>query len=90
MIVALNVLLYILLNKMQHDNILKEKYILANASLKSQEQLVIEARERYAEIRTLRQLSEYPPRFRIFIKISHTKKNTNLLKNKTIIRKSPF
>lgn len=54
MIVALNVLLYILLNKMQHDNILKEKYILANASLKSQEQLVIEARERYAEMRTLR------------------------------------
>lgn len=54
MIVALNVLLYILLNKMQRDNIIKEKYTLAQASLKSQERLVMEAKERYAEIRTLR------------------------------------
>ncbi|MCH5194071.1 MAG: GHKL domain-containing protein [Oscillospiraceae bacterium] len=54
MIAALNVLLYILLNKMQRDNIIKEEYNLVQTSLKSQERLVIEARERYAEIRTLR------------------------------------
>ncbi|MCH5349102.1 MAG: GHKL domain-containing protein [Oscillospiraceae bacterium] len=54
MIAALNVLMYILLNKMQRDNIVKEKYNLAQANLKSQERLVIEARERYAEMRTLR------------------------------------
>lgn len=54
MIAALNVLLYILLNKMQRDNIIKAEYDLAQASLRSQERLVIEARERYAEMRTLR------------------------------------
>ena len=54
MIAVLNILMYVLLNKMQHDNIIKEKYRLAQVNLNAQEQLVLEAKERYAEIRTLR------------------------------------
>ena len=54
MIALLNILLYILLNKLQHDNITKEEYNLLKANLFAQEKLVIEARTRYSEIKTLR------------------------------------
>ncbi len=54
MIAALNILLYILMNKMQRDNISKEEYHLLKASLASQEKFAVEARERYIEMKTLR------------------------------------
>lgn len=54
MIALLNVLLYVLLNKMQHDNITREEYNLLKANLSAREKLVIEARTRYTEIKTLR------------------------------------
>lgn len=54
MIAALNILLYILMNKMQRDNITKEEYHLLKASLASQEKFAFEARERYSEMKTLR------------------------------------
>lgn len=54
MIALLNVLLYILLNKMQHDNITREEYNLLKSNLSAQEKLVIEARTRYSEIKTMR------------------------------------
>lgn len=54
MIALLNILLYILLNKLQSDNITREEYKLLKANLSAQEKLVIEARTRYSEIKTLR------------------------------------
>ena len=54
MIALLNILLYILLNKLHSDNITKEEYNLLKANLLAQEKLVIEARTRYSEIKTLR------------------------------------
>lgn len=54
MIAALNILLYILMNKMQRDNISKEEYHLLKANLASQEKFAVEARERYTEMKTLR------------------------------------
>ncbi len=54
LIALLNVLLYILLNKMQSDNITREEYNLLKANLSAQEKLVFEARTRYFEIKTMR------------------------------------
>lgn len=54
MIALLNILLYILLNKMQSDNITREEYNLLKANLSAQEKLVFEARTRYSEIKTMR------------------------------------
>lgn len=54
MIAALNILLYILMNKMQRDNVTKEEYHLLKASLASQEKFAVEVRERYTEMKTLR------------------------------------
>lgn len=54
MIAALNILLYILMNKMQRDNVTKEEYHLLKASLASQEKFAVEAKERYTEMKTLR------------------------------------
>lgn len=54
MIALLNILLYLLLNKMQSDNIIREEYNLLQANLSAREKLVIEARTRYSEIKTLR------------------------------------
>ena len=54
MIALLNILLYILLNKLHSDNITKEEYNLLKANLSAQEKLVLEARTRYSEIKTMR------------------------------------
>lgn len=54
MIALLNILLYLLLNRLQSDNITREEYNLLKANLAAQEKLVIEARTRYSEIKTLR------------------------------------
>ena len=54
MIVLLNILLYILLSKLQRDNITREEYNLLKANLSAQERLVLEARTHYSEIKTLR------------------------------------
>lgn len=54
MIALLNILLYVLLNRLQTDNITREEYTLLKANLAAQEKLVIEARTRYSEIKTLR------------------------------------
>lgn len=54
MIALLNILLYLLLNRLQSDNITREEYSLLKANLAAQEKFVIEARTRYSEIKTLR------------------------------------
>lgn len=54
MIAALNVLLYILMNKMQRDNITREEYNLLKANISAQEKLAVEVRERYSEVKKLR------------------------------------
>lgn len=54
LIVILNALLYVLLDRMQHDGIIKEEYRISRISLAAQERLVNEAREQYMEMRTLR------------------------------------
>lgn len=54
LIAVLNVLLYILMNKMQRDNVTKEEYALLRANLEAQEKFAVEARERYTEMKTLR------------------------------------
>lgn len=54
LIAALNILLYILMNKMQRDNITKEEYALVKASLEAQQSFAVETRERYSEMKTLR------------------------------------
>lgn len=54
MIAALNALLYILMNKMQHDNITREEYNLLKANISAQEKLAVEVRERYSEVKKLR------------------------------------
>lgn len=50
----LNILLYIIMNKMQRDNITREEYNLLKANISAQERLAVEARERYSEIKTLK------------------------------------
>lgn len=54
LIAALNILLYILMNKMQRDNITKEEYALVKANLEAQQNFAVETRERYSEMKTLR------------------------------------
>lgn len=54
LIAVLNILLYVLLNRMRKDSILKEEYRISGISLAAQEKLIDEAREQYMEIRTLR------------------------------------
>ncbi len=54
MIAALNILLYILMNKMQRDNISKEEFHLLKASLASQEKFAVEAKGRYTEMKAMR------------------------------------
>lgn len=54
LIMFLNILLYILMSKMQKDNVTKEEFNLLKASLSSQEKMAVEVRERYTEMKTLR------------------------------------
>lgn len=54
MIAILNILLYTMMDKMQHDSILKEEYEISKINLASQERFVDEAREQYLQMRTLR------------------------------------
>ena len=54
LIIFLNILLYILMSKMQKDNITKEEYKLLKATLFAQEKLAVEVKERYTEMKTLR------------------------------------
>lgn len=54
MIAVLNVLFYVIMGKMHHDNIIKEEYRVSKMNLAAQERFVGEARERYLEMRTLR------------------------------------
>ncbi len=51
---VLNILLYVIMNKMQRDNITREEYSLLKANISSQEKLAAEMRERYSEVRTLK------------------------------------
>ncbi len=54
LVAAMNVLLYFLLRKMQRDSVIEEEYMLSQINLAAQEKFVLEARERYFEMRTLR------------------------------------
>lgn len=54
LIMFLNILLYILMSKMQKDNITKEEFNLLKSSLSAQEKLAVEVGERYTEMKTLR------------------------------------
>lgn len=54
MLAALNIMLYLLLNKMQYDSAIKEECIISQITIASQEQFVEEARKRYTEMRTFR------------------------------------
>lgn len=54
LIMFLNILLYVLMSKMQKDNVTKEEFNLLKASLSSQEKIAVEVRERYTEMKTLR------------------------------------
>lgn len=54
LIALLNVLLYILMNKMQRDNKVKEEYNLLKTNILAQEKFALETIERYSKIRTLR------------------------------------
>lgn len=54
MIAALNILLYILMNKMQRDNVTKEEYALVKSNLEAQQKFALETKERYIEMKTLR------------------------------------
>lgn len=48
----MNILLYVIMNKMQRDNAMREEYNLLKANIFSQEKLAVEIRERYSEVRT--------------------------------------
>ena len=54
LIMLLNVLLYVLMSKMQRDNVTKEEYNLLKTTLSAQEKLAVEVKERYTEMKTLR------------------------------------
>lgn len=54
MIAILNILLYIMMEKIQHDSTIKEAYKVSQINLTAQEKFVDEARERYVEMKTLR------------------------------------
>lgn len=50
----LNIMLYVVMYKMQRDNAIKEEYEISLVNLAAQERFVNEARERYMEMRTVR------------------------------------
>lgn len=54
LILVLNILLYVLLERMNRDSMIKEKYRISKISLAAQERLVDEARKQYMEMKTLR------------------------------------
>lgn len=54
LIALLNMLLYILMSKMQRDNKVKEEYKLLKSNISAQEKLALETMERYSEVRTLK------------------------------------
>lgn len=54
LIAVLNILLYILMTKMQRDNLTKEEYVLVKSNLEAQQKFAFETRERYTEMKTLR------------------------------------
>lgn len=54
LIALMNVLLYILMSKMQRDSKVKEEYKLLKTNISAQEKLAIETMERYSEVRTLK------------------------------------
>lgn len=54
LIAALNILLYVLMTKMQRDNITKEEYALVKSNLEAQQKFAVETKERYSEMKTLR------------------------------------
>lgn len=54
LIMVLNILLYVLLERMNRDNMIKEEYRISKISLAAQERLVDEARKQYMEMKTLR------------------------------------
>lgn len=51
---AMNILLYVIMNKMQRDNISREEYALVKSNLEAQQKFVVETKERYTEMKTLR------------------------------------
>lgn len=53
MLILFNILLYILLSKMQSDSMIREEYRISKITLAAQEKFVKEAQERYMETRTL-------------------------------------
>lgn len=54
LIAVLNILLYVLLDRMQRDAAVREEYRLSDVSLAAQESRIAETREQYAKMRTLR------------------------------------
>ena len=54
LIMVLNILLYVLLDRMKRDSMIKEEYRISKISLAAQERLVDEARKQYTEMKTLR------------------------------------
>ena len=51
---ALNILLYVIMNKMQRYNVTRAEYNLLKANISAQEKLAVEIRERYSEVKTLK------------------------------------
>lgn len=51
---VLNILLYVIMKKIQRDNITRGEYNLLKANISSQEKLAVEIRERYSEVKTLK------------------------------------
>ncbi|MDE7179258.1 MAG: GHKL domain-containing protein [Lachnospiraceae bacterium] len=54
LIMILNILLYVLLDRMNRDSMIKEEYRISRITLAAQERLVDEARKQYMEMKTLR------------------------------------
>lgn len=54
LIAVLNILIYVLLDRMQRDAALREEYRLSEISLAAQEDRIAETREQYARMQTLR------------------------------------
>lgn len=54
LIAVLNILLYVLLDRMQRDAAIREEYLLSDISLAAQETRIAETKEQYAKMRTLR------------------------------------
>lgn len=54
LIMFLNILLYVLMSKMQRYNVTREEFNMLKTSLSAQEKLAVEVKERYTEMKTLR------------------------------------